>query len=68
MNDPRGSRGRLGRGPVNWPAAIGVAIGLVIGGQIGYFAWGVPGLLIGDVAGAVAGWLIGDRIARSRRA
>ncbi len=65
-NDPRGFRGRLGRGPVNWYVVIGLAIGLAVGGAIGA-VWGIGGLLVGDLIGGALGAFIGTRLARSRQ-
>jgi len=65
-NDPRGFRGRLGRGPVSWYVVIGLAIGLVVGGAIGAL-WGNAGWILGDVIGGALGAFIGTRLSRSRQ-
>lgn len=52
---------------MNWYTAIGLAIGLIIGGQIGFFLWDLTGWVIGTVGGGALGAFIGSRIARSRQ-
>ncbi len=65
-NDPRGFRGRLGRGPVDWYIVIGLAVGLVVGGAIGGL-WGNLGWVLGDLIGAALGAFVGSQLAKARR-